>query len=69
MPGATWSAARSTVNVAKNRFGLPGRQTEIEIRYLADGEHATALERYATARQPVAADATDHSFELRTAIA
>ena len=38
-----------TVNVAKNRFGLPGRQTDIEIRYLADGEHGTALERYATA--------------------
>lgn len=57
------------VNVTKNRFGLPGRQTDIEIRYLADGEHATAIERYATADQPVAADATDHSFELRTAIA
>ena len=37
------------VNVAKNRFGWPGRQTEIEIRYLADGEHAAALERFATA--------------------
>jgi len=36
------------VNVAKNRFGPPGRQTEIEIRYLADGEHAAALERFAT---------------------
>jgi len=36
---------RVSVNVAKNRFGPPGRQTEIEIRYLADGEHATALER------------------------
>ena len=35
--------------MAKNRFGLPGRQTDIEIRYLADGEHGTALERYATA--------------------
>lgn len=44
------------VNVAKNRFGPPGRQTDIEIRYLADGEHATALERYATADQPVAAE-------------
>ena len=33
------------VNVAKNRFGLPGRATEIEIRYLADGEHAAALDR------------------------
>jgi len=37
------------VNVAKNRFGLPGRATEIEIRYLADGEHAAALNRFATA--------------------
>lgn len=58
-----------TVNVAKNHFGLPGRRTDIEIRYLADGEHGTALARCATARQPVAADATDHAFELRTAIA
>jgi recombination protein RecA len=53
------------VNVAKNRFGLPGRQTDIEIRYLADGEHATALESFATADQPIAAN----SFEVRTAIA
>jgi hypothetical protein len=37
------------VNVAKNRFGLPGRGTEIEIRYLADGEHGAALNRFATA--------------------
>lgn len=43
------------VNVAKNRFGLPGRTTEIEIRYLADGEHAAALERFAMADQPAAA--------------
>lgn len=43
------------VNVAKNRFGAPGRQTEIEIRYLADGEHAAALERFATSDQPAAA--------------
>ena len=54
-----------TVNVAKNRFGLPGRQTDIEIRYLADGEHGTAIERFATADQPVAAG----FYELRTAIA
>ena len=40
---------RVAVNVAKNRFGLPGRTTEIEIRYLADGEHAAALDRFATA--------------------
>src|SRR5512141_1122781 len=43
------------VNVAKNRFGLPGRTTEIEIRYLADGEHAAALERFAMADQPAVA--------------
>ncbi len=54
-----------TVNVAKSRFGVPGRQTDIDIRYLADGEHATALELYATADQPVAAQVT----QLRTAIA
>jgi recombination protein RecA len=34
------------VNVAKNRFGPPGRTTEIEIRYPADGEHGPAIERY-----------------------
>jgi recombination protein RecA len=58
---------RVTVNVAKNRFGVPGRQTDIEIRYLADGEHAVALEQFATADQPIAAEVTD--FQLRTAIA
>jgi hypothetical protein len=36
------------VNVAKNRFGAPGQKTEIEIHYLADGEHAAALNRFAT---------------------
>jgi len=45
-----------TVNVAKNRFGLSGRQTDIEIRYLADGEHGTAVERFARADQSLAAD-------------
>ncbi len=35
------------VSVAKSRFGLPGRETEIEIRYLVDGEHAAALARFA----------------------
>ena len=40
---------RVSVNVAKNRFGPPGRETEIEIRYLTDGENAAAAERYATA--------------------
>ena len=39
-----------SVNVAKNRFGPPGRETEIEIRYLADGEHAGAMDRFAVAR-------------------
>jgi recombination protein RecA len=36
---------RVTVNVAKNRFGPPGRATQIEIRYLIDGEHGPALAR------------------------
>ena len=36
------------VNVAKNHFGAPGRETEIEIRYLVDGEHAGGLARFAT---------------------
>jgi len=34
---------RVGVNVAKNRFGPPGRQAELEIRYLADGEQAPAV--------------------------
>jgi recombination protein RecA len=40
---------RVSVNVAKNRFGPPGRETEIDIRYLTDGDNAAAAERYATA--------------------
>lgn len=36
------------VNVAKNRFGPPGRQAEIEIRYLVDGEHGAAIDSFAT---------------------
>jgi recombination protein RecA len=55
------------VNIAKNRFGMPGRQTEIEIRYLTDGEHATAVERYATAQQPALAERA--AYERRAAIA
>ena len=42
-----------SVSVAKNRFGPPGRETEIEIRYLADGEHGPAIGRFGTAEQPV----------------
>jgi recombination protein RecA len=38
---------RVKVNVAKNRFAPPGRETEIEIRYLVDGEHGPALARSA----------------------
>jgi len=38
-----------SVTVAKNRFGPPGRATELEIRYLDDGEHAAALDRFAVA--------------------
>ena len=40
---------RVSVNVAKNRFGPPGRETEIDIRYLTEGENAAAAERYASA--------------------
>jgi recombination protein RecA len=39
---------RVAVTVAKNRFGPPGRRTEIEIRYLAEGEHAAAAARFAS---------------------
>ncbi|HUR16312.1 MAG TPA: hypothetical protein VMZ33_03410 [Candidatus Limnocylindrales bacterium] len=40
------------VNVAKNRFGPPGRETEIEIHYLADGDHGAALDRYSARERP-----------------
>ena len=36
-----------SVSVAKNRFGPPGRETEIEIRYLAETEMEPALNRFA----------------------
>ncbi len=45
---------RIAVTVAKNRFGPPGRMTEIEIRYLQDGEHAAAADRFITADRVVA---------------
>ena len=38
---------RVRVRVAKNRFGPPGREAELEIRYLVDGEHAPAVDRFA----------------------
>ncbi len=37
---------RLSVSVAKNRFGPPGRAAELEIRYLADGEHQPAADRF-----------------------
>ena len=40
-----------SVNVAKNRFGPPGRETEIEIRYLAETEAEPALARFAVREQ------------------
>jgi recombination protein RecA len=53
-----------TVNVAKSRFGPPGRQTEIEIRYLADGEHASALDRFAAPDQPALSVVADDGQAL-----
>jgi hypothetical protein len=38
---------RVAVTVAKNRFGPPGRTTDLEIRYLHDGEQAAAADRFA----------------------
>jgi hypothetical protein len=43
-----------SVTVAKNRFGPPGRETEIEIRYLTDGDHQVALDRFAATGVPTA---------------
>jgi recombination protein RecA len=36
---------RTAVTVAKNRYGPPGRQVELEIRYLDDGERAAGVAR------------------------
>ncbi len=36
---------RTTVVVAKNRYGPPGRGVELDIHYLADGERALASQR------------------------
>ena len=55
------------VNVAKNRFGPPGRETEIEIRYLADGEHEGALDRFATA-DPLSPDNVTPLFQPVVAV-
>jgi len=52
------------VNVAKNRFGPPGRRAEIEIRYLVDGEHAAALDRFAAADQPALPLGADDGYPL-----
>jgi recombination protein RecA len=51
-----------TVSVAKNRFGPPGRETEIEIRYLAETEAEHALERFAVRDAPAQAQI----FHLRS---
>lgn len=39
---------RTAVDVAKNRYGPPGRRVELDIHYLADGERAVAAGRWAT---------------------
>lgn len=42
-----------SVNVSKNRFGPPGRETEIEIRYLAETEVEPALKRFSVRDGPL----------------
>jgi hypothetical protein len=39
---------RTTVAVAKNRYGPPGRSVELDIHYLADGERSPATGRLAS---------------------
>ncbi len=39
---------RTSVVVAKNRYGPPGRSVELDIHYLADGERALAAHRRAS---------------------
>ncbi|MFV2064085.1 MAG: hypothetical protein ACC726_11325, partial [Chloroflexota bacterium] len=38
---------RTTVAVAKNRYGPPGRSVDLEIHYLAEGERSVAAHRLA----------------------
>ena len=38
---------RTTVAVAKNRYGPPGRSVELDIHYLSDGERSLATHRLA----------------------
>ena len=45
---------RTAVTVAKNRFGPPGRQVELEIRYLDDGERSAGIGRLLAATGPPA---------------
>jgi len=40
---------RTTVAVAKNRYGPPGRSVDLDIHYLADGERSIAAHRLASA--------------------
>ena len=39
---------RTTVAVAKNRYGPPGRSVDLDIRYLPDGERAVATQQLAS---------------------
>ena len=39
---------RTTVAVAKNRYGPPGRSVDLDIHYLPDGERAVATHRLAS---------------------
>jgi recombination protein RecA len=58
------------VTVAKNRFGPPGRETEIEIRYLAEGETEGALQRFAVREaSPPASDMANVPIPIFPAIA
>jgi hypothetical protein len=43
---------RTAVTVAKNRYGPPGRQADLEIHYLTDGDRSLAAHRFADLPPP-----------------
>lgn len=52
---------RTSVAVAKNRYGPPGRSVDLDIHYLADGERAMAT--HGLIERKVAASAAPEPFE------
>ncbi|HVM30220.1 MAG TPA: hypothetical protein VM305_05550 [Candidatus Limnocylindrales bacterium] len=58
---------RIGVVVAKSRFGAPGRQAEVEIRYLADGELIVPASPVVSISSPLDAGLADEPRPIRRA--